>query len=71
MNQLRPWARALERLAVGMRVRLTAAGKAAGLQGHARSDRGTVTSIRAGWLAVRRDGLRQSDTYHTSFWRPL
>ena len=54
-------------------VELTDAAIKAGLQGRARSTRGTLISASkiGPYIVVRRDGIRQADRYHKSFWKPL
>lgn len=55
----------------GQRVRLTEKGVRAGLQGRSKSRLGVVTSVRAGWLAVRRDGIKQAECYADDFWEAV
>ena len=69
-ERLSAFERSLARFRIGQRVTLSPTGLAAGLQGAARTADGRVTSFRAGWLNVRRDGIKASSAYDPRFWRP-
>ena len=60
----------IEMFQIGQRVRLTAAGREAGLQGNRETAMGTVRGLgsQRGRIRVQPDGIRSTYTYHPSFW---